>query len=117
MNTPDLEELERLLAERFLSDFNDDRPYQIDRETLQSLIAKAREADELRSAYAALTQTLINCERREKELRAALTAIQSKMADFIHLANNVGINDADGFYLGHAVEVEAQARAALGEAK
>ena len=46
-------------------------------------------------------------------LREALYAVQKKMAEFIHLANHVGINDADGFYLAHAIEVEAQAHAAL----
>jgi hypothetical protein len=48
-------------------------------------------------------------------LREALTFVQKQMADFIHLANHVGVNDADGFYLGAATEAEAAARAAIGE--
>ena len=50
-----------------------------------------------------------------------LEELQSKMADLIKLANEVGINDADGFYLGHAVEIEEKAREvinlALGKGK
>lgn len=51
------------------------------------------------------------------DLYRALEAIQKKMEKFIDLANNIGVNDADGFYLGHALEVEKQATEALAKAR
>lgn len=50
------------------------------------------------------------------DLLEALQAIQAKMSDFIKLANEVGINDADGFYLAAATGAEEQARAAISKA-
>ncbi|EGO4532883.1 hypothetical protein ITZ04_000775 [Escherichia coli] len=50
------------------------------------------------------------------ELLEALQTIQAKMSDFIKLANEVGINDADGFYLAAATGAEEQARAAISKA-
>lgn len=50
------------------------------------------------------------------DLLEALKAIQTQMSDFVHIANHIGVNDADGFYLGHAYEVEKQARAAIAKA-
>lgn len=50
------------------------------------------------------------------DLLQALQTIQAKMSDFIKLANEVGINDADGFYLAAATGAEEQARAAISKA-
>ncbi len=50
------------------------------------------------------------------DLLEALQIIQAKMSDFIKLANEVGINDADGFYLAAATDAEEQARAAISKA-
>lgn len=50
------------------------------------------------------------------DLLEALQTIQAKMSDFIKLANEVGINDADGFYLAAATGAEEQARAAISKA-
>lgn len=50
------------------------------------------------------------------ELLEALQFIQSKMSDFINLANNVGINDADGFYLAAATDAQQKAQAAIKKA-
>ena len=50
------------------------------------------------------------------ELLEALQFIQSKMSDFINLANNVGINDADGFYLAAATDAQQKAQAAINKA-
>ena len=50
------------------------------------------------------------------DLLEALQAIQAKMSDFIKLANEVGINDADGFYLAAATDAEEQARAVISKA-
>lgn len=54
-------------------------------------------------------------EEDNTKLLSALNLIQQKMADLIFLANNVGINDADGFYLGHAMEAEQKARDVIAE--
>lgn len=51
------------------------------------------------------------------ELLSALQGIQQSMAKYIDIANNIGMDvTADGFYLGHAMEVEEQARAAINKA-
>ncbi|HBN6008645.1 TPA: hypothetical protein L3I95_003684 [Enterobacter cloacae] len=50
------------------------------------------------------------------DLLEALQTIQAKMSDFIKLANEVGINDADGFYLAAAADAEVKARAAISKA-
>ncbi|EMO4161041.1 hypothetical protein R7Q53_000002 [Morganella morganii] len=51
------------------------------------------------------------------ELLSALQGIQQSMAKYIDVANNIGMDvTADGFYLGHAMEVEEQARAAINKA-
>lgn len=51
------------------------------------------------------------------ELLSALQGIQQSMAKYINIANNIGLDvTADGFYLGHAMEVEEQARAAINKA-
>ncbi|KJY06326.1 hypothetical protein HMPREF3119_00410 [Morganella sp. HMSC11D09] len=51
------------------------------------------------------------------ELLSALQGIQESMAKYINIANNIGMDvTADGFYLGHAMEVEEQARAAINKA-
>lgn len=51
------------------------------------------------------------------ELLSALQGIQQSMAKYIEIANNIGMDvTADGFYLGHAMEVEEQARAAINKA-
>lgn len=50
------------------------------------------------------------------DLLEALQTIQAKMSDFIKLANEIGINDADGFYLAAATGAEEQARAAISKA-
>ncbi len=51
------------------------------------------------------------------ELLSALQGIQQSMAKYINIANNIGMDvTADGFYLGHAMEVEEQARAAINKA-
>ncbi|UWH33024.1 HNH endonuclease [Escherichia coli] len=51
-----------------------------------------------------------------KDLLEALQTIQAKMSDFIKLANEVGINEADGFYLAAATDAEVKARAAISKA-
>lgn len=51
------------------------------------------------------------------ELLSALQGIQQSMAKYIDIANNIGMDvTADGFYLGHAMEVEEQARDAINKA-
>ncbi|KGP42328.1 hypothetical protein [Morganella morganii] len=51
------------------------------------------------------------------ELLSALQGIQQSMAKYIDVANNIGMDvTADGFYLGHAMEVEEQAKAAINKA-
>ena len=51
------------------------------------------------------------------ELLSALQGIQQSMAKYIEIANNIGMDvTADGFYLGHAMEVEEQAKAAINKA-
>lgn len=51
------------------------------------------------------------------ELLSALQDIQQSMAKYINIANNIGMDvTADGFYLGHAMEVEEQARTAINKA-
>lgn len=51
------------------------------------------------------------------DLLSALQGIQQSMAKYIEIANNIGMDvTADGFYLGHAMEVEEQARAAINKA-
>ncbi|HDU8612208.1 TPA: hypothetical protein RG697_003884 [Morganella morganii] len=51
------------------------------------------------------------------ELLSALQGIQQLMAKYIDVANNIGMDvTADGFYLGHTMEVEEQARAAINKA-
>lgn len=46
----------------------------------------------------------------------ALQTIQQKMSSFITLANDIGINDDDGFYLYAAMEAERMARDVISEA-
>lgn len=48
-----------------------------------------------------------------QRLKEALAAIEKSMSGLAHVANHIGVNDADGFYLGHAHSVIAQAREAL----
>lgn len=46
----------------------------------------------------------------------ALQTIQQKMSSFITIANDIGINDDDGFYLYAAMEAERMARDVISEA-
>ncbi|HGF6560327.1 TPA: hypothetical protein ACF2YT_001223 [Providencia alcalifaciens] len=51
------------------------------------------------------------------ELLEALQSIQQSMAKYIEVANNIGVEAlADGFYLGHAIDVEEKARQAIAKA-
>ncbi len=51
------------------------------------------------------------------ELLENLQSIQQSMAKYIEVANNIGVEAlADGFYLGHAVDVEEKARQAIAKA-
>lgn len=50
------------------------------------------------------------------ELLEALQTIQQKMSSFITLANEIGINADDGFYLHAAMDAERKARAAINKA-
>ncbi|QQE94423.1 hypothetical protein JFB93_06200 [Providencia rettgeri] len=51
------------------------------------------------------------------ELLEALQSIQQSMAKYIEVANNIGVEaTADGFYLGHAIDVEEKAKAAIAKA-
>ena len=51
------------------------------------------------------------------ELLEALQSIQQSMAKYIEVANNIGVEAlADGFYLGHAIDVEEKARQAIEKA-
>ncbi|HGN0305403.1 TPA: hypothetical protein ACKRID_003471 [Proteus mirabilis] len=51
------------------------------------------------------------------ELLEALQSIQRSMAKYIEVANNIGVEAlADGFYLGHAIDVEEKARQAIAKA-
>lgn len=51
------------------------------------------------------------------ELLDALQSIQQSMAKYIEVANNIGVEAlADGFYLGHAIDVEEKARQAIAKA-
>jgi hypothetical protein len=51
------------------------------------------------------------------ELLEALQSIQQSLAKYIEVANNIGVEaTADGFYLGHAIDVEEKARQAIAKA-
>lgn len=51
------------------------------------------------------------------ELLEALQSIQQSMAKYIEVANNIGVEAlADGFYLGHAIDVEEKAKAVIAKA-
>ncbi len=51
------------------------------------------------------------------ELLEALQSIQQSMAKYIEVANNIGVEVLeDGFYLGHAIDVEEKARQAIAKA-
>lgn len=51
------------------------------------------------------------------ELLEALQSIQQSLAKYIEVANNIGVEaTADGFYLGHAIDVEEKARQAISKA-
>lgn len=50
------------------------------------------------------------------ELLEALQEIREEMKAFRHVANEVGINDADGIYLGHTKEIFDKASAAIAKA-
>lgn len=50
------------------------------------------------------------------ELLEALQTIQQRMSSFITLANEIGINADDGFYLHAAMDVERKALAAINKA-
>ncbi|BBV03967.1 hypothetical protein [Providencia rettgeri] len=51
------------------------------------------------------------------ELLEALQSIQQSLAKYIEAANNIGVEvTADGFYLGHAIDVEEKAKQAIAKA-
>lgn len=51
------------------------------------------------------------------ELLVALIEIQQSLSNYIEIANNIGVEvTADGFYLGHAIEVEEKAKTAIAKA-
>lgn len=50
------------------------------------------------------------------ELLEALQEIREEMKAFRHVANEVGINDADGIYLGHTKGIMDKASAAIARA-
>lgn len=80
--------------------------------TVQPCIASTFYADQEENCKAN-----INLIAASPELYEALERIQKEMAKYVQVANEIGINDADGFYLGHAMEVERQAREALAKAR
>jgi hypothetical protein len=50
-------------------------------------------------------------------LRGAMEEASKQMDGFIHLANHVGINDADGFYLAAALDAKKILDAAIDAAR
>ena len=51
------------------------------------------------------------------ELLEALIDIQQSLSKYIEIANNIGVEvTVEGFYLGHAIEVEDKARTAIAKA-
>ncbi len=70
-------------------------------------------ADAFRSGFLYAERKQLEDKAKHEEAIKVLRLIHEKMNDYIHLANHVGINDADGFYLGHVVEVEELARQVL----
>jgi hypothetical protein len=69
--------------------------------------------------YVGLTNSKANAHliATAPDLLEALQSIQKSMAKYIEVANNIGVEAlADGFYLGHAIDVEEKARQAIAKA-
>lgn len=69
--------------------------------------------------YVGLTNSKANAHliATAPELLETLQSIQQSMAKYIEVANNIGVEVlADGFYLGHAIDVEEKARQAIAKA-
>lgn len=56
---------------------------------------------------------LADIEARHAATVDSLKAIERKMSEMYSLSNEIGVNDADGFYLGFSHDVIKQAKEAL----
>ncbi|MDS0790040.1 hypothetical protein OSB94_18260 [Proteus vulgaris] len=80
-----------------------------------SVIAHIMQPGDTESAATAQADTRLIA--AAPELLEALQSIQQSMAKYIEVANNIGVEAlADGFYLGHAIDVEEKARQAIAKA-